>query len=775
MAVLAPNFVPQFFDNSGNPLALGRLYTYVTGTTTPKATYQNKAGSVSHANPIILDAAGRVQPGLWLDTDAEYRMTLKTSADATVDEWDNVTHSFATLSASSGSASIGFLQEGTGAVARTVQAKLREVSFSVADFGAVGDWDGSTGTSNDTAFAAAFAAAETIMAGGYAVKISIPRGRYRLTQPWDVWRINSPRRDLVIEGEDQLSSILVADWYGAADAIIQCVDPDGVSRSSPLTLRNLGFQWASTSGGVNPLGVDILGHGESKLEGLRFSQSNNTHLRVVSAQNVRFWDVVSFYGGYHFNYKDTSGITFTVDTTANTITASAAIFSAGDVGKFFFVFPADTTRRIRYTISAYTSTTVVSYTGTSELSQTSVEGHFEPARCSMTSGDATLTANASCFAATDVGRVVYVRGARTGAYGAGLLRGTITTYTSPTSVELDVTADITVSNACFAVATVDMGLVDGFAGSSDVKMDALQIEHYDGVALVAQDTDSYQIVQSKIHGETSPDDDHKSLAAVWLDDFGGRFEVELDTTCSMSDGALYVCNQNETVTFDGMRTRGIINLPIVKSELFTDEGGYVVVRGLVSTINFTDPLTAFDDANYAADATDPRIIPFGPVDALGNAVTPRLHVGRGAYFEPTGRFIPHQKIDFTTFAGTIAWAGGTPPSGSTDHSYRWQQLGQRVEFTIRLKYGSAGASNTGVVITLPTSMPEPTLPTGAGANEHAYALAGFISDTATGSPSVTHSFMADNGSGGHKISLSLNSGSSSAIEAIVSGWYWTDA
>lgn len=45
----------------------------------------------------------------------------------------------AELAASGGSALVGFLQAGTGATSRTAQAKLREVSFSVADFGVVGD------------------------------------------------------------------------------------------------------------------------------------------------------------------------------------------------------------------------------------------------------------------------------------------------------------------------------------------------------------------------------------------------------------------------------------------------------------------------------------------------------------------------------------------------------------------------------------------------------------------------------------------------------------
>ena len=81
----------QFFDNNGNPLTGGKLYTYTAGTTTPAATYTSAAGSVFHTNPIILDAAGRV-PGsseIWLQF-APYKFVLKTSTDVTLGTWDNV-------------------------------------------------------------------------------------------------------------------------------------------------------------------------------------------------------------------------------------------------------------------------------------------------------------------------------------------------------------------------------------------------------------------------------------------------------------------------------------------------------------------------------------------------------------------------------------------------------------------------------------------------------------------------------------------------------------
>lgn len=71
-----------------------------------------------------------------------------------------------TLAASAGASLIGFIQSGAGAVARTMQAKARDV-VSVKDFGAVGD-----GVADDTAaFNAALLAAKCVR---------VPAGQYRL-------------------------------------------------------------------------------------------------------------------------------------------------------------------------------------------------------------------------------------------------------------------------------------------------------------------------------------------------------------------------------------------------------------------------------------------------------------------------------------------------------------------------------------------------------------------------------------------------------------------
>ena len=95
MAVyLAPiaGVAAQFFDNNGNPLSGGKLYTYQAGTTTPAVTYTTNAGVNLHTNPIVLDSGGRIPNGgeVWLSDNISYKLILKTSDDVTVATWDNI-------------------------------------------------------------------------------------------------------------------------------------------------------------------------------------------------------------------------------------------------------------------------------------------------------------------------------------------------------------------------------------------------------------------------------------------------------------------------------------------------------------------------------------------------------------------------------------------------------------------------------------------------------------------------------------------------------------
>jgi hypothetical protein len=144
----------QFFTNTGAVLTGGKIYTYEAGTSTPAPTYTSLAGSTAHTNPIVLDAAGRVPSGeIWVVNGVSYKFVLKDSTDVLIGTYDNVVSvandaanvSFIgfegqngdvqNLADDDGSNWIGFLPTGTGAVARSAQAKMRDF-VSVTDFGA---------------------------------------------------------------------------------------------------------------------------------------------------------------------------------------------------------------------------------------------------------------------------------------------------------------------------------------------------------------------------------------------------------------------------------------------------------------------------------------------------------------------------------------------------------------------------------------------------------------------------------------------------------------
>ena len=145
----------QFFDDSGNPLSGGKLYSYAAGTTTPQATYTSASGATAHTNPIVLNSAGRVATGeIWLTASQNYKFVLKTSTEVTIATWDNITGINGT-GITTNAASVVYDPPFTGSVAISVETKLAQI-INVNDFGA----DPTGVVSSSTAFAAAIAAVD---------------------------------------------------------------------------------------------------------------------------------------------------------------------------------------------------------------------------------------------------------------------------------------------------------------------------------------------------------------------------------------------------------------------------------------------------------------------------------------------------------------------------------------------------------------------------------------------------------------------------------------
>jgi hypothetical protein len=227
----------QFFDDNGNPLSGGKLYTYEAGTTTPQATYTSVSGATAHTNPIVLNSAGRVATGeIWVTAGQNYKFVLKTSAEVTLATWDNITGINGTGIATNAGL-VEYDLPFTGAVTSgyTVEDKLAQY-VSVKDFGAVGD-----GVADDTA---ALQAAITACPGRV---LFFPNGTYKFTQTLDLDEVG-------ILGESIPQSNVVGDpgvefaYYGTDYAMLL------TSRRGQSWEKFLLKSYASSTSGICALG-----------------------------------------------------------------------------------------------------------------------------------------------------------------------------------------------------------------------------------------------------------------------------------------------------------------------------------------------------------------------------------------------------------------------------------------------------------------------------------------------------------------------------------------
>jgi hypothetical protein len=66
------------------------IYTYQAGSSTPLVTYTTNGGTIANANPIVLDAAGRVPQEIWLLTGFSYKFVLQNADAVLIQTLDNI-------------------------------------------------------------------------------------------------------------------------------------------------------------------------------------------------------------------------------------------------------------------------------------------------------------------------------------------------------------------------------------------------------------------------------------------------------------------------------------------------------------------------------------------------------------------------------------------------------------------------------------------------------------------------------------------------------------
>jgi len=111
----------QFFDNNGQLLTAGVLYSYQAGTSTQQATFTDSTGSVQNPNPIPFGSGARVS--IWLTSSLKYKFVLCLQNDgptcAPADVLFSVDQVPGCAGCTSGSIFIGTFISGTASPATT--------------------------------------------------------------------------------------------------------------------------------------------------------------------------------------------------------------------------------------------------------------------------------------------------------------------------------------------------------------------------------------------------------------------------------------------------------------------------------------------------------------------------------------------------------------------------------------------------------------------------------------------------------------------------------
>ncbi len=89
-ATVMPVPIQQFFDDNGDPLAGGMIYTYEAGTSTPVAVYTDSDLTVPASNPIVLDSAGRTTTPIFPPVSPAVKYVLQDADAVQIWEADNI-------------------------------------------------------------------------------------------------------------------------------------------------------------------------------------------------------------------------------------------------------------------------------------------------------------------------------------------------------------------------------------------------------------------------------------------------------------------------------------------------------------------------------------------------------------------------------------------------------------------------------------------------------------------------------------------------------------
>lgn len=136
--------------------------------------------------------------------------------------------------------------------------------------------------------------------------------------------------------------------------------------------------------------------------------------------------------------------------------------------------------------------------------------------------------------------------------------------------------------------------------------------------------------------------------------------------------------------------------------------------------------------------------------------------------------VTFKSISKQTYSGSISWTGTTQPTGATQHSYSWIQIGNCVSFYVCLVYATAGATLSQVAFALPSDMPTPLKPDGITAVTDIIAMcSGQLSASNGLSSNIARAALRIDSVSSSAFQFVVASSSANYRQAWISGVYFT--
>lgn len=291
--ILMPNPKQQFFDNNGLPLVGGMVYTYDAGTSNPRNTFTDEAGTIPQPNPVPLNVRG--EPASAIRWSGSYRIEVKDSLGNlvyTVDDFEtpitpnqaadstgagligfdySVVYPAASLgrwlvdlAMSTGASFIGYISSVAGSLNRTIQSIFREdvrlfdfipESQHAAIMAMTSTYDASDN------IIAAIAAAGAIPGGA---NVLAPRGKFKCTKQIPF------ANNVVITGKSKTATIFEFNHVGRGFVSLNPINSSTAANIGLYKCTVTNTNGANADGGFVDTGGTFVDLAEVKFTGFKF-------------------------------------------------------------------------------------------------------------------------------------------------------------------------------------------------------------------------------------------------------------------------------------------------------------------------------------------------------------------------------------------------------------------------------------------------------------------------------------------------------------------------